>query len=160
MKMAEFDAALKESVRRLARQLAGLRDDQVAWSRRLYRNRVTRALGQIKEAMDERFPAPARKPVIRDTRNLTPNSRVAKMKRDGWVTASRDLRDMAAVAGVRVKRVTFPPADNGTNESEELFFIPGWAAQAPNATAMRQLKAARGKGRKGMLVDISLKRTA
>lgn len=161
MKLANFDKALHESVKRLARALAGLDDEQGPRGRRLNRNRVSRALGQVKEAVDARFPAPARKPVIRGTRNLNPQSRLKKLKNEGWVVATREQIESAAVAGVVVKRVVFPadPTDKFSTGPAISILIPSWAAAAPNATTMKQLKAARGKGRKGMLVDISLKRT-
>jgi hypothetical protein len=155
VKMAAFDEALKESVKRLARALAKLDDTQGPRGRRISRNRVTRALGQVKEAMDVRFPAPPRKVVIRSTGNLTPNQRVAKLKREGYVAANSVMVEMAAVAGVRVKTVEI---EDGSDGVDKLTMLPSWAAAAPNASAMKALKATRGKARKGLLVDISLKK--
>ena len=131
---------LDESSRRLVkalRTLLGTHDRPIA--RRSARRRSLIALRLVRAAMDREFPAI--KKSREGVKRLTPEGRVARMRRKGWHAIDIVAAGAYAALGITVKRVAWttqqkyqngvkngvPQYRLGNPEPHEILFVPGWA---------------------------------
>ncbi len=122
---------LDQKVKRIAKAVKGLAstaDRPIA--RRNARARVLSALRAVRNHIDAEFPAlVAREGVKR----LTPQGRIARLKRQGWVQlddvlGGSRIAGQFALYGVPIKTVKVSnPQQDGTTIVQTFWFIPAWA---------------------------------
>lgn len=118
MKLATFPEVYEDAVRRLARALGGLKDDQLRVARANARLEVRRSLEALRRRLDEAHPVVPKAPKER-AKPRPAGARIAKLKAAGWGNvANRDLIIALGQAGIRVRNV------GGS------FYAPKWAVFA------------------------------
>lgn len=140
MRLFTDNDVLDETVRRLCKALRTLNnttDRPIA--RRSARRRSLTALRLVRAAMDREFPAI--KKSREGVKRLTPEGRVARMKRKGWQTVNTETAGAYAACGITVKRIAWTTREKfqrgfkngvpryrlGEPEEHELLFVPAWA---------------------------------
>jgi len=98
-------------------------------SRRNARARVLSALRAVRAHIDEEFP-----PIVsrEGVKRLTPEGRIARLKRQGWVKITGSLPSSQAgefsLHGVPVKTVRVSnPQQDGKPIKWSMYFVPRWA---------------------------------
>ena len=152
MRLASFDPSLKPGVRELARALGRLEEGQGRTARRNARAEVVKALKKIQGKVDKSWPAPGRKKA-RSRSRLTPEQRLRRFEKNGWLLASWPMLAQFSAVGIRTKRVGVDGLIHN--------YAPGWAVRIARKHPKKLARAKRDiTYRRALLTELALEKDA